>query len=76
MSDRPMTPTHHALLHVISTYLTYIKDRLTDAIEQSTQEDAARWLKWVKELRDIRELCMTLCEVIDWVRGLSATLSV
>ncbi|WVQ72409.1 hypothetical protein IAR50_001961 [Cryptococcus sp. DSM 104548] len=62
----PLTPTHHALLHVLSTYLTYIRERLTVAISQCKHEGKADWNKWILATRDVRHLSETLCEVMKW----------
>lgn len=63
-----MSPTHHALLHTVSTYLTYIKQLLTQAVEEAVSKDSAQWHKYARRLCDIRELSTTLCEVMHWVR--------
>jgi hypothetical protein len=65
-----MTPTHHAFLHALSTYLTYIKQRLTSSIEECSTSDNRAWHRWCLALRDVRELLGVLCEIIQWVRGL------
>lgn len=62
-----MTPTHHALLHSISTYLTFIKQRLTTALGDCTVESTANWLRWGSRLEDLREITETLCEIMSWV---------
>jgi hypothetical protein len=64
---RPLTPTHHALLHSLSTYLTFIKQRLARAVEECVAEDTARWNKWMSALKDVRELAGALCELMNWV---------
>lgn len=69
---RPMTPTHHSLIHALSTYLTYIKQNLTDAINASTKDDAPAFLKWSSHLREMGELLEVLCDVIQWVRDISS----
>jgi hypothetical protein len=70
----PLTPTHHAMLHAVSTYLTYIKDRLSSAVNDCVKENAPGWTKWNVALREVGELAETLCEVICWV-GLHLILS-
>ncbi|WRT66281.1 uncharacterized protein IL334_003234 [Kwoniella shivajii] len=62
----PLTPTHHALLHALSTYLTFIKQRLTSAVEESLAESQAGWIKWIGATKDVRELGEILCEVMCW----------
>nr|XP_019007244.1 uncharacterized protein I203_00840 [Kwoniella mangroviensis CBS 8507]OCF70705.1 hypothetical protein I203_00840 [Kwoniella mangroviensis CBS 8507] len=65
-STLPLTPTHHALLHGVSTYLAFIKERLTMAVEECTKESYAGWNKWLGATKDVRELGETLCEVLCW----------
>ncbi|WVW83821.1 hypothetical protein I302_105842 [Kwoniella bestiolae CBS 10118] len=65
-STLALTPTHHALLHGLSTYLTFIKERLTTAIEENARESHAGWNKWLGATKDVRELGETLCEVMCW----------
>ncbi|ODN94309.1 hypothetical protein L198_05165 [Cryptococcus wingfieldii CBS 7118] len=62
----PLTPTHHALLHAMSTYLTYIRERLMFAISQCEHEGKADWNKWILATRDVNILAQTLCEVMKW----------
>ncbi|KAK8864332.1 hypothetical protein IAR55_001579 [Kwoniella newhampshirensis] len=62
----PLTPTHHALLHALSTYLTFIKQRLTTAIDDSKSEVKAGWNKWMSVTEDVRQLAETLCDVVGW----------
>ncbi|WWD17370.1 hypothetical protein CI109_101811 [Kwoniella shandongensis] len=61
-----LTPTHHALLHALSTYLTFIKQRLTTAVKESVSEDGASWNKWMSVTKDVRQLAETLCDVMGW----------
>jgi hypothetical protein len=61
-----MTPTHHSLLHGLSTCLTYVKQRLTSSIEGCSEEDKPAWLKASSGLKDVRALLSTLCDIIQW----------
>jgi hypothetical protein len=70
LTCRPMTPTHHSLLHGLSTCLTYVKQRLTSSIEGCSKEDKPTWLKASSGLRDVRELLAVLCDIIQWVSPL------
>ncbi|WVO16224.1 hypothetical protein L204_103895 [Cryptococcus depauperatus] len=63
---QPLTPTHHALLHGISTYLTYIKERLTNAVNQCLEEDLPNWNKWILITKKVRQLSEYLCQVVCW----------
>jgi hypothetical protein len=67
LNFRPMTPTHHALLHALSTYLTYIKRRLTSCIEDGSKLDTKAWHRRTLELQDVRDLLHVFCEIIQWV---------
>jgi hypothetical protein len=61
------TPTHHALLHSLSTYLTFIKQLLSAAIGENEKENSAGYSKWSSALADVRLLLAVLCEVMCWV---------
>lgn len=63
-----MTPTHHSLIHALSTCLTYIKQELTSTIEESAVQDAPALLGCSRRLQDIREMLEVLCDIIQWVR--------
>ncbi|WWC61798.1 uncharacterized protein I303_104383 [Kwoniella dejecticola CBS 10117] len=65
-STLPLTPTHHALLHGLSTYVTFIKERLTVAVEENLNESQSSWIKWLGATQDVRELGQLLCEVMCW----------
>ncbi|WVQ82146.1 hypothetical protein IAT38_004274 [Cryptococcus sp. DSM 104549] len=65
-STLPLTPTHHALLHALSTYLTFIKQRLTTAIDECVDESTSSWNKWMSATTYVRQLGETLCEVMCW----------
>ncbi|WWC89400.1 uncharacterized protein L201_004324 [Kwoniella dendrophila CBS 6074] len=65
-SALPLTPTHHALLHALATYLNFVKQRLKSAIEDSLKEPQAGWNKWLGVTNDVRELGEMLCEVMCW----------
>ena len=69
---RPRTPTHHALLHSISTFLTLIKQRLTAAVRDCESEKTASWNRWTSTLQDLRELAEALCELMCWVRRMQS----
>ncbi|KAL7421665.1 hypothetical protein Q5752_003434 [Cryptotrichosporon argae] len=63
----PITPTHHALLHAVSTYLTFVKQRLATAIEEITCDaSAGAWNRWTLALSDTHDLSAKLCEVVYW----------
>jgi len=62
-----MTPTHHSLLHGLSTCLTYVKQRLTSSIEGCSKDDNAAWIACSTELKDVGALLGVLCDVIQWV---------
>jgi hypothetical protein len=70
---RPMTPTHHSLLHGLSTCLTYVKQRLTLSIEGCSQEDKPAWHKASSGLRDVGALLGVLCDIIQWASLLAIT---
>jgi hypothetical protein len=77
---RPMTPTHHSLLHGLSTCLTYVKQRLTSSIEGCSKEDRPAWLSASSGPRDVRDLLAVLCDIIQWaslhpISHLSLTIS-
>ncbi|WWD02892.1 hypothetical protein V865_000934 [Kwoniella europaea PYCC6329] len=74
-STLPLTSTHHALLHGVSTYLAFIKERLTMAVEECTKESYAGWNKWLGSTKDVRELGETLCEVMCWPLSTSEAIS-
>lgn len=65
--SRPMTPTHHSLIHALSTCLTYIKQELTTAIEESKSQAAPAMIGSSKRLDDIREMLHELCDIVQWV---------
>lgn len=65
MTDpRPLTPTHHALFHAVTTYLTYVKDRLAETIAGSSD---LPWNAVIASLSEIDEIASLLCEVMCWV---------
>ncbi|GMK55327.1 hypothetical protein CspeluHIS016_0203830 [Cutaneotrichosporon spelunceum] len=67
-SSTPLSPTHHALFHTLSTILTYVKDRLAVGVEVTFQQKdpSAPWLRRSTALAGTRELTTTLCEVMCW----------
>lgn len=71
LTTRPMTPTHHSLIHALSTCLTYIKQELTSAIEESNCQEAPALLGCSRGLDDMGEMLRELCDIIQWVRYLS-----
>lgn len=66
LTSRPMTPTHHSLLHALSTCLAYVKQRLTFSIEDNSREGQADWNRCGSGNKDIRALLAVLCEIIQW----------
>ncbi|WVF71535.1 hypothetical protein IAT40_006343 [Kwoniella sp. CBS 6097] len=65
-SALPLTPTHHALFHAVSTYVTFIKQRLTSAVEECSEENSAGWNSWIAATKDVGELTEALCDVMGW----------
>ncbi|KAK4689060.1 hypothetical protein P7C73_g1043, partial [Tremellales sp. Uapishka_1] len=65
-SSTPLTPTHHALLYALSTYLTFIKQRLTLAVDECIAEGKADWNKWISVTRDVGELSTVLAGLMGW----------
>ena len=64
-ADRsPLTPTHHAFLHASSTYLTHLRQRLSDVIADA----APQWHANLGALREIHNLSSLLCDIMCWVR--------
>ncbi|WVQ99347.1 hypothetical protein IAU59_006480 [Kwoniella sp. CBS 9459] len=62
----PLTPTHHALFHAVSTCVTFIKQRLTSAVQECIDENNAGWNKWIAATKDVRDLTGALCDVMGW----------
>ncbi|WVR07123.1 hypothetical protein IAU60_004164 [Kwoniella sp. DSM 27419] len=74
-STRQLTPTHHALLHALSTYVTFIKHRLSTAIEARAERDISTWNEWISVTQDVRDLSETLCKVMNWPMSGSSALA-
>ncbi|KAL1411299.1 hypothetical protein Q8F55_002250 [Vanrija albida] len=62
----PITPTHHALLHALSTIVAYLKQRLGAAVDRSLGEESAPLLQRASVLYDVVHLASTLCEIVCW----------
>nr|XP_019010892.1 uncharacterized protein I206_04195 [Kwoniella pini CBS 10737]OCF49673.1 hypothetical protein I206_04195 [Kwoniella pini CBS 10737] len=75
-STLPLTPTHHALLNALSTYLTFIKQRLTSAVEENQTEPQAGWNRWMGPTKDVGELGELLCELMCWPLSSSEAIAV
>ncbi|OCF36677.1 hypothetical protein I316_01273 [Kwoniella heveanensis BCC8398] len=71
----PLTPTHHALFHAVATYVNFIKQRLTSAVEDCIGEGKASWNRWIGVTKDLRELTEGLCDVMGWPLSGSTALS-
>ncbi|EIW70720.1 hypothetical protein TREMEDRAFT_28786 [Tremella mesenterica DSM 1558] len=65
-SSTPATPTHHALLHELSTILTYVKQRLTCYVEDCDGSGTCSFIRWSSTLSEIRELGVVLCDLMFW----------
>lgn len=65
--NSPLTPTHHALFHAVSTYLTFIKNRLSSAISENEAETTSGWVKWKAALKDVGDLLRMLVDLMGWV---------
>lgn len=63
----PITPTHHALLHALSTIVAYLKQRLGAAVDRSLGDENAPLLQRASMLYDLVHLASTLCEIVCWV---------
>ena len=62
----PLTPTHHALFHAISSILTYLKDQLSTSMESSRRSEQAEWLKSSNALQDVYAQLLILCDTVCW----------
>lgn len=65
-TGRPLTPTHHSLLHALSTCLAYVKQDLTASIERAQGDANPTMIKWTVLLQNTRELLSVLCDIIQW----------
>ncbi len=63
----PLTPTHHAMVHAISTYLTYLKQQLTIVIGEENESQVSGIHAAQSSLRSLHDLAVLLCDIICWV---------
>lgn len=69
MSHRPLTSTHHAMLHHAGTVLTHEKQRLAETVSQSSHSVPRGWAETALDLRPAKDQLVMLCDLLGWVRG-------
>lgn len=65
---RPLTSTHHAMLHHAGTVLTHVKQRLSDTMAGPDGQATRGWTETRLDLRPAKDQLVMLCDLLGWVR--------